>query len=198
MRAELRDIQRTLGFTALYVTHDQAEALSLSDAIAVMHQGQIIQQGTPQEIYYRPANRRVAEFIGASNIVAGTVAATQDGDLQVAVDTEIGRLRCSRGGFTGAVGADVLISLRPEDVRVVEAGVADGDNRFDVTVRSTTFGGAATELAVEVVPAGLPMRIQHGSRRRLAEGDRLTVAIDPAACHLLPSGDGGNVIDGAA
>src|SRR5690606_16211164 len=87
MRSELVEIQRALGFTALYVTHDQTEALSLSDEIAVMRNGKILQRGSPWEIYYRPTHRFVAEFMGSSNLFRGAVAEWNRTDRYVRVST---------------------------------------------------------------------------------------------------------------
>ena len=211
MRAELRDIQRALGFTALYVTHDQIEALSLSDGIAVMHRGRIVQQGTPEEIYFRPTSRRVAEFIGASNIVPGAVVA--DGDGAVLVRTPLGDLRCTVTAHRPAVGSTVLVSLRPEDVRLARPGDDEADdgqeadgtsgstpepdgttvstasvasNLFRAVVRRSTFGGAATELSMDVGAGLPPLRVQAASRDTVAVGDTVTLTVRPEHCHLLP------------
>ncbi|MCW2699130.1 MAG: hypothetical protein JWQ45_665 [Blastococcus sp.] len=186
MRAELRSIQRALGFTALYVTHDQIEALSLSDGIAVMHQGRIIQQGSPREIYFSPANRRIAEFIGASNLVSGTIIAGDTGTDDVAVRTGLGDLRCSGTGHRAAAGEEVFVSLRPEDVRFTDAFTSEV-NTFMATVETVTFGGASTELHVRAGESGVPMRLQVSSRRIVAEGDTVMLGIRCQDCRILPA-----------
>jgi len=191
MRGELNAIQRTLGFTALYVTHDQVEALSLSDEIAVMHEGRIVQQGTPQEIYYRPAERGVAEFLGSTNIIRASVAAWSERDgSPVQVDTEFGRwsARCAPAAEP-AVGDEVLIGVRPEDVVILRRDAPEGDtpNRIAGTVETVAFGGAVTDIEVEVGGAAR-IRVQANSRIALAEGDAVRLEIDPQACSLLPLG----------
>jgi iron(III) transport system ATP-binding protein len=184
MRAELRSIQRALGFTALYVTHDQIEALSLSDGIAVMHQGRIVQQGSPREIYFSPATRRIAEFIGASNLVPGTVVA--GGTDEVTVRTSLGQLNSSGNRQRMGAGQEVFVSLRPEDVRFADA-FTSGVNAFSATVTTVTFGGAATELHVHAGESAVPLRLQVSSRRTVTEGDTVMLGIRPQDCRVLPS-----------
>jgi iron(III) transport system ATP-binding protein len=183
MRAELRGIQRALGFTALYVTHDQIEALSLSDGIAVMHEGKIVQQGSPRDIYFSPLTRRVAEFIGASNLIPGRIVG--DGADQVTVRTALGDLNCAATGHRARTGDEVFVSLRPEDVRFTDAFTTEV-NTFKATVNGVTFGGAATELHVAAGDPSVSMRLQVSSRRLVAEGDTVMLGIRPQDCRLLP------------
>src|SRR5439155_3796673 len=135
MREELRNLQRRLGKTSIYVTHDQTEALALSDRIAVLSHGQIEQIGTPGEIYERPATTFVAEFIGSSNLIAARIV--ERGAQGVIVETATGlRLHC--GPDTGGDGGDgeVSVLLRPECIRVQQPGSANGvdDNRFEARI----------------------------------------------------------------
>jgi iron(III) transport system ATP-binding protein len=200
MRAEIIDIQQKLGFTALYVTHDQIEALSMSDEIAVMHRGRIVQQGTPREIYLEPRSRLVAEFIGASNIVTGTVVEGGEEDEFVCVDTLLGRLRCPSPSSTSyPPGTAVELALRPEDLRVALPGTVRGaaENALAGTVRRVTFGGAATELVVEVGPERTPVRVQRESRAPYRAGDEVVLVSRAEDCRLLPA-DCGDLVEPSA
>ena len=128
MQLELRAIQRKLGATFVYVTHDQTEALVMSDRIAVMNEGRIVQQGSPREIYTRPSSVFASDFIGETNILDGRIVATSNGLVTVAVG-EAARVR-ARSTQTLDPGVDARISVRPEAVRVSrhdsEGTVADG------------------------------------------------------------------------
>src|SRR5262249_57740007 len=110
---ELKRLQRELGITSIYVTHDQIEALSLSSSIAVMRAGEVVQLGKPRTIYENPSSKFVAEFIGTSNFIDGTVA-SRDGDRHV-VETRDGRLTLDSGAHV-APGTEVVVSIRPEAV----------------------------------------------------------------------------------
>nr|WP_228447568.1 ABC transporter ATP-binding protein [Streptomyces paludis] len=122
MRVELRELQQRLGITMVFVTHDQEEAMSLSDRIAVMNGGRLEQLGTPTEIYRTPATRFVAEFIGAANILDGTGAGAADGTTTLAV----GAARLDSGLAGVRDGEAVTVAVRPERVAVLPAG-GDGD-----------------------------------------------------------------------
>lgn len=138
MQIELLDMQRSVGITFVYVTHDQEEALTMSDTIVVMNKGVIQQVGTPQDIYNEPLNRFVADFIGESNIIE----ATMPEDFKVAFDGLI--LDCVDKGFTENEPVDIVI--RPEDIRIVtnpDEGMIKG------TVTSVVFKGVHYEMLIE-------------------------------------------------
>ncbi|MFA0776364.1 MAG: hypothetical protein PVTTEEND_000078, partial [Candidatus Fervidibacter sp.] len=116
MRGELKALQRQLGVTAIYVTHDQKEALAMADRMAVMKDGMILQVGTPTELYRRPASRFVAEFLGDANIWDGRLVALHADGAEV--ETPFGRLRCPRPDFPVQVGDAVWVMVRPEAVQV--------------------------------------------------------------------------------
>src|SRR5262245_11488919 len=121
LRFELKRLQRELGITSVYVTHDQIEALALSSMVAVMRDGKIMQVGKPREIYERPNCRFVAEFIGTSNFIDGVVKG-RDGD-RIEVETSAGRLLVDRGEEVPA-GTEVVVSIRPEAVHLAEGSAA--------------------------------------------------------------------------
>jgi ABC-type Fe3+/spermidine/putrescine transport system ATPase subunit len=125
VRAEIRKLQKDLGITTVYVTHDQEEALSLSDRIAVINRGRVLQVGVPKELYERPRTRFVADFIGTSNLLDGTVRACDSGG-RVSVETAVGVVE----GFAVvslAEGARCTVSVRPENARLVAAGPVEGN-----------------------------------------------------------------------
>ena len=150
MRDELRAIQRAVGITTVFVTHDQAEALGLADRIGVMNGGRLEQLGAPREIYERPATRFVADFIGASTVLRGRALAAD----RVAVAA--GTLRVA-GARALPAGADVELAIRPERVQVA---AGPGDNVLDARVEGLVYQGAQTEVTA-----------------RLADGQRVLVFI---------------------
>jgi ABC-type Fe3+/spermidine/putrescine transport system ATPase subunit len=140
MRDELRAIQRAVGITTVFVTHDQAEALGLSDRIGVMNGGRIEQLGAPREIYERPASRFVADFIGASTVLRGRAVAAD----RIAVAA--GTLRVA-GARAWLAGADVELAIRPERVQVAPG---PGDNVLDARVEGLVYQGAQTEVTARL------------------------------------------------
>src|SRR5688572_13437917 len=169
MRFELKRLQRELRITTIYVTHDQAEALALSHEIAVMHEGRIQQIGTPREIYERPASKFVADFVGNTNFIEGTVAAGTSSQLgagfsrvtggsdKAAADVGAGFSRLSTEFGDVIVqtdqdlrpGEQVAISIRPEDVDLCETRPA-GNNVFEGRVEQKVFLGEALDFQVRV------------------------------------------------
>ncbi|MDR3552210.1 MAG: ABC transporter ATP-binding protein [Clostridia bacterium] len=137
MQGELKNIQKRSGITFIYVTHDQEEALTMSDTVVVMNAGEILQVGTPEDIYNEPRNAFVADFIGESNIIPGVMPA------DFAVDFCGGRFECVDKGFEKDEPVDIV--LRPEDLTLIEAGNA----RIHGVVRSVTFKGVHYEIIIE-------------------------------------------------
>ncbi len=179
LRRQIRRIQRDLGITTIYVTHDQEEALALSDRVAVMNGGRIAQQGRPPEIYRRPASLFVARFVGTSNQVPGRVLA-RDG-AALLVDSACGRLRCD-GPDSLALGDEVVVVFRPESCRLVAPG-GDGANRLAATVDSVEYLGERS--VVRARAGGCELVIAAGDEAAIAPGDAVTVAVAPAACWAL-------------
>src|SRR3989442_11656263 len=150
LRLELRALQQRLGVTTVYVTHDQAEALSLSDRVAVMVGGQVVEIGTPREVYRTPRSRVTAEFLGITNFLEGKVMAVADG--QCAVQTALGVVRVdTTAGIR--VGETVTLSFRPEDVRI---GRHEGTT-VTGRVLHASYLGAVTDYAVESAGMTLPI-----------------------------------------
>ncbi len=150
MRGELKRLQSKIGITTVYVTHDQSEALALSDQIAVIDQGRVRQVGSPQDIYFRPANPFVARFVGATNLLAGRLIEADNGRGSVKV-LDNRAIRCLVPGAIADPEA-VSVSIRPESIRLVPRSggpVRAGDNCISGSVRAVTFLGATRRVDVE-------------------------------------------------
>jgi iron(III) transport system ATP-binding protein len=174
LRFELKRLQREHGITTLFVTHDQTEALALSDVVAVMRAGRLEQQGKPREVYTFPRSRFVAEFLGKANLIDGV---GRDG----LVDTPLGPLRAERV----ADGRRVLVALRAEDLRVTPAtDVAAGPNRWPGTVVARAFRGDAVDHIVAV--DGTELHVRSPAAVTIAPGTAVALTFDPEACVLLP------------
>jgi spermidine/putrescine ABC transporter ATP-binding subunit len=182
MRAELREILREVGITTVFVTHDQSEALSLSDRIAVMNQGRIEQLGPPRAIYERPATRFVADFIGGSSRLRGRASAPDRVDLGAGVSVEV------RVGRPLQVGEDVELGIRPERVAVAPAGAAGGTdaNRLAGRITRLTYLGAQTEVAVQIAGGQSVLGlVAEPSPAPLAVGSEVALVLSPDAFLLL-------------
>jgi iron(III) transport system ATP-binding protein len=179
MRFELKRLQRELRITTVYVTHDQSEALALSHEIAVMNEGRIQQIGTPREIYERPANAFVADFVGNSNFIEGVVAGGSGGCYTVR--TELGDVRVQEAPELGA-GDRVALSVRPEDVDLLEARPS-GDNVWEGRVEQKVFLGEAVDFQVVVGPRTLLSRRHPTLRTKV--GEPIFVQLNPEKCTLL-------------
>ncbi|HWE20967.1 MAG TPA: ABC transporter ATP-binding protein [Hyphomicrobiaceae bacterium] len=178
MRGELKDLQRRTGITFVYVTHDQAEALALSDKIAVIQSGRLVQLGTPREVYERPASRDVADFMGLVNLVRATVAAA-DGP-RLTLRTAAGWIIEAEGKAPGRPGTEVEVAIRPENVHLgaPEAPEASGPNR--ARIADSTFLGSLMEYQVALQDGSL-LRAQAHPSLQFAVGDEVTVRLDTAA-----------------
>ena len=169
MQVELKNIQQSLGITFIYVTHDQEEALSMSDTIVVMDNGVIQQIGTPLDIYNEPKNAFVADFIGESNIIDGRMRA----DFQVEIAGH--HFKCLDEGF--GINEVVDVVVRPEDIDVVpiEQGMLAGE------VTSVTFKGVHYEIIVDI--DGFKWMIQTTDKQEA--GEKIGVLIEPDAIHIM-------------
>jgi iron(III) transport system ATP-binding protein len=144
VRAEIRKLQQELGITTIYVTHDQEEALSLSDRVAVMKDGRVLQVGKPKELYERPRTRFVADFVGTNNLLAGRVSRRHGADLEV--DTAVGTLRAVSDG---PVGERCVLAIRPENVAVDAGGAGAAGNVVRGRVTFVSYLGNALRYDVE-------------------------------------------------
>ncbi len=179
-RKELRTFLTTLRITAVYVTHDRIEALSLSDRIAVMRSGRIVELGTPHQIYFDSDRRFVADFIGRANFVEGTIASVSAAES--VVETPIGRIACERKGKAGP-GEAVAVCIRPEFIQVGAADNEGGPNVFTGTVESLVFVGDAYEGEARIGETVLIFRVEPTAPIR--EGGRIALRFDPRYCSIL-------------
>src|SRR5580704_14043159 len=177
-RSWLKHLQGELGLTTLFVTHDQDEALSLSDRIVVMNAGAVLQVGAPEDIYHRPKTRFVAEFLGHCNILdARAVAATSAGTTELVLRANGSRLTVS--GEDLAAGDQVQLAVRPEAVRLEDPS---GENSYPAEVRAVSFRG--DHYVYELDLDGLALT---ATDTRSFAGPAVTVRIPPSACRVLPS-----------
>jgi iron(III) transport system ATP-binding protein len=184
MRVELRRLQKTLGITTVYVTHDQSEALALSDEIAVFNSGRIVQRGSPQEIYRHPNCQFVADFIGSANFLSGTVKEMADADGMVSVVTAHGIFRC---GFAGAVGPGqaVLVTARPEDLVLYDRPPGNGDNVLAGRIAHRIFLGEVIDYIVDWGAGEIRVRTRPEFDYKIGQSVHVWVA--PQKCVGLPS-----------
>jgi iron(III) transport system ATP-binding protein len=183
-RTWLRQLQSRVGITTIYVTHDQIEALALSDRIAVMHEGQILQLAPPKEVYEQPASPFVADFIGTSNFFSGEVA-DADGAGDVTARLADGQMLRVRSAAGVSRGQTVTIAVRPEKIDLLppDAGVPEheGDNILSATVRERSYLGARYEYQVQF--ESMLVRVESD---RAIENGPVRVLIPPDGCVLFP------------
>lgn len=180
VQLELKQLQATLGITTIFVTHDQAEALTLSDRVAVMNDGRIVQLGTPEDLYDRPSSRFVADFLGETNFLAGVVRSRHEDTYELSLTSGITVAATTNDGF--ATGEAAKIAVRPELVKLAPpTPEAPGG-----VVRQVVYGGATVAVHVELpggdmVVARVPSR---GAARRWQPGDAARPSWIPADARL--------------
>ena len=195
LQVELRSLQRTVGTTFVYVTHDQEEALTMSDRLAVLDAGRVLQVGTPSEVYSQPANTHVAAFLGTTNLYEAAVVSV-DGDAATC-DVAGTVLTVTKGGFEALTGQQVSLMVRPERVEVEPVGLggaaepaAPGTNLLDGKVAVLTFRGAHTAVSIDcgafLLEAQVP-NLQGEPPPWLAVGSAVVARVSPAAIRLLGS-----------
>ena len=184
MRFELKRLQRELKITTVYVTHDQSEALALSHQIAVMNAGRIQQIGNPREIYERPQTQFVADFVGNTNFIDGTVRAADGEDHFYVIETELGVLR-SYSVEAVRPGQKVILSIRPEDVRLSETPPADTVNVIHGTVDQKVFLGESLDWQLKVGGRTVLSRTHPTIYTKV--GDQVWAHLDAAKCVAMPA-----------
>ncbi len=161
MQVELKTLQRNLGITFVFVTHDQGEALSMADRVAIFNNGKIAQVGTPEEVYERPQTRFVADFVGSSNVLSPAIAKA-----------------------TG--GPEKWISLRPEKISILREGEAPaGRFRSAVTIKAVHYQGAGTRLNTETADGAVLNVMAPSALGKFREGETLTLHWAPDAVHVM-------------
>jgi iron(III) transport system ATP-binding protein len=184
MRFELVEIQSKLGIPAVYVTHDQAEAMVMSSRVIVMEGGRIAQEGPPEHIYAHPKNRFVAGFIGLSNFVPATVQAPA-GDGAWRVQSALGGHLCSSAEGAHQQGDDVLLAIRPERIDLAAEPFADGEG-FATELRSRSFLGPYTEYFLQA--GDQVLRAQSSAALPARAGARVYARIAPEHCQIVAGG----------
>jgi iron(III) transport system ATP-binding protein len=181
MRTEIRNLVKSLGITTLFVTHDQVEAIGMSDQIVLMKAGRIVQQGSPRDIYLRPNSVFTADFMGRSNLLPGVLEA----------GGATGRARTAIGPISGvagpdlAPGAQVMVVVRPQAILVAPATEGTGPNRFETRVDAMTFLGDVVETEVEV--AGRKLTLMLDPYTALSVGQELVLELPPERCVIVPA-----------
>jgi len=185
MQTQLKDLQRSVGVTFCYVTHDQGEAFSMSDRVAVMNHGLLEQVGTPEEIYHRPASSFVADFVGTANRFAGRVEGVEADRYAVAIDG-IGR-RTARGPAGLESGAAVLVLVRPENL-VLNGSVGESGG-LDANVVDTAFLGAERTVRLHSPKLGELTATARGSGEPPEQGSRVGLSWADDDAWLIPAAD---------
>jgi spermidine/putrescine ABC transporter ATP-binding subunit len=196
MQVELRTLQRTVGITTIHVTHDQEEALTLADRVAIMHHGRLEQIGAPRDVYARPRSVFVADFLGKANFVNGHVVAGAPAG-RVIVRTDAGDLVAESDGDVLAPGTPVEAFARPERLELAVAAATPGENRLSGQVERVVFGGATVSVEVRLASGGL-LTVDQPNRGQvdgLSAGQPAAVSIPADALRVLrrtgPAGAGG-------
>jgi spermidine/putrescine transport system ATP-binding protein len=181
LQVELKRIQMDVGITFVYVTHDQEEALTMSDRIAVMHRGRVEQLGAPEDLYDRPASPFVADFIGTTNLLAGTVESIGPDAAQIRLDSGD---RCVAAADGQAAGQAIQLSVRPESITI---GAANGGNgaHLEAAVEQVAYLGASVQYHVRTA-GGLGLSVLAGKvGSRFAPGDTVVLAWAPSDALVL-------------
>ena len=191
MQIEFAPLQRTVGITFVFVTHDQEEALTLSDRIAVMSKGRVLQIDAPEALYENPNCREVAEFIGTMNFIEGKVAG-EEGDGLVIDVGEGGTLRVQKGSASPARGTLVYLAIRPEKLELGPEPAPKNVNRLEGTVVASTYFGDRSHFLVRIAGRDRPFAIAMQNSRRSqqsvhAESGRVWISWPLEAGILLTS-----------
>jgi iron(III) transport system ATP-binding protein len=187
MRWEIKDLQSRLETTTLYVTHDQVEALAISDEIALMNKGRIIQIGTPKEIYRNPINEFAADFIGAANIIYGELLEGPDERRRSRVKTDLGEFNATAQPGIGEIGKGVLIAFRPENVFISSTARPNGQNVLEGELQGFTYLGECAEFNVAVGSRRIQVRGDAGME--LKKGMTLYLQIPAEKCLAIRRGE---------
>lgn len=184
MRSELKELFTRTAVSALYVTHDLLEALSLSNRIVVMNGGTIAQVGSPRDLFSRPRDQFVAEFMGAGNLFRGIVNYVNGNRSQV--ETHFGDLVCST--LEGLqVGANVLIAVRPEAAKLSRSRSAGESSQFSCVIEEELFFGTFTEYQVRLGEQSLRVRSPYLLADSFTKGDSAYISIPPDTCTVIPA-----------
>ncbi len=186
MRFEIKALQRQVNITTIYVTHDQAEALAISDQIAVMYAGKLIEVGTPHQLYSRPKRKFTATFLGLTNLIEGKI-------VELGGDSKPGRIETKRGilSFIPAAGLakgqPAVLSIRPEHIRVHKQKQEGLENLVEGTVKEAVFMGDAYHCQIAV--GEVLLRVHTHPFLSMSPGEKVYLHLDPQSCNGLPVED---------
>ncbi|MBT8356814.1 MAG: ABC transporter ATP-binding protein [Desulfobacterales bacterium] len=185
LRFEIKSLVRRMGITSVYVTHDQAEAMVISDRVAIMESGNIVQIGPPEEIYEKPANRFVADFIGTMNFISGKVAEVIPNTNEVYVHTEFSdKMLCTQpDSQVLKIGEKVYASIRPEDVEIFTQSPQSKENLFKGTIAHKAYLGNFLYFFVSVKDTMIRVQVPHYVPQE--EGEELYLYLNPKKCMVL-------------
>ena len=193
LQLELKRIQMDVGITFVYVTHDQEEALTMSDRIAVMHRGRIEQVGVPEDLYDRPASSFVADFIGTTNLLAGTVESVEADGARIRLDSGD---RCLAAADGRLAGQSIQLSVRPEAISIGASNGSNGSGHLAAEVEQVAYLGAAVQYHVRTA-GGLGLSVLAGKTgSRFASGDSVVLAWAPDDALVL--GDRSGIVEDAS
>jgi putative spermidine/putrescine transport system ATP-binding protein len=185
MQLEIKQLHETMGITIVYVTHDQSEALTMSDRIAVFNDGIVQQIDRPNALYEHPVNSFVAHFVGENNVLAGTVESIEQGYCRVALAS--GGSVLARAVNVAGAGAATSLSVRPERISIVtDEAACKGPNRLPATLRNTIYLGDHTLAVLEVANnEEFRVKLRPGAHDRLRHGERVSLTFCPEDCLAL-------------
>jgi ABC-type Fe3+/spermidine/putrescine transport system ATPase subunit len=187
MRREVDNLQQMLGVTTIFVTHDQREALSMSDKILVMKDGRKQQEGNPESVYNEPANHFVADFLGHSNFIAGEVVGEDNSHVKVRIETGDILLAENKGGFSKGDAVEMIVRAQRFDAFPKEEfEPVEGLNHFEGRIKDRSYMGGEVSYFIEL-GADREIHIISMMRTRLYEiGEEVSVQVAPHHCHLIP------------
>jgi iron(III) transport system ATP-binding protein len=186
MRSEIKSLQRRTNITTIFVTHDQAEALAISDQIAVMHGGVLIEVGSPHQLYSRPTRRFTATFLGLTNLIDGKI-------VELTGDAQPGKIQTKRGllSFIPAPGLKkdqaAVVSIRPENIPLHKIKPQSSENVLEGTIKEAIFMGDAYQCKVAVGDDLLAVHTHPFNA--VSPGDKVFLHLDPNSCNGLPADD---------
>lgn len=186
MRLELKRVQQALGLTTIYVTHDQTEALSMSDTVAVMNQGKIVQMDVPKRVYENPSSNFVADFIGAANLIPGTLTGMEPGGHLAVIETPHGRVT---GAFTQQAkpGTKVFFSIKPEDIQLLHERAEVSSPGWMGKVDQISFLGGFVDYRITVGTATLRARVHPSVFFK--QGESVYLNFQPNRCSVIAVGE---------
>lgn len=183
MRTELKELQKNLGVTSVYVTHDQQEAMAMSDAVAVMNEGRIVQTGSPEQIYLNPADRFTASFLGAANFLEGRFAGRRAGQT-IQVETAVGPVWVQTNQSAGS--GEMTLSIRPEMIALSSSPPVkdEGLNVFEARVGRVQFLGDTVEYRLHV--GEMELQARGNPFRRFTTGETVFASVSSQGCTAIP------------